>query len=111
MPDEDAKVLDKLLKAVRRELKRHRRQMEVEFEALADASASSKTLNTAIARSITINERANAHLARLSSELAKHSRKLSSRSKDVTHFLASDEIPKAANRAAGRSGGPFSAYC
>jgi uncharacterized membrane protein len=75
MPAENAKVLEKLLKAVRQELKRHRSQMEVEFDALADAGANTKNLNSAIVRAKNINDRANANLAKLSLELAKHSGK------------------------------------
>ena len=75
MPKDDPKAFEKLLNAVRRELRRHRRQMESEFDALTDASASIKNLKSVITRSKDINERANANLAELNQQLTKIIRK------------------------------------
>ena len=75
MPTPDAKALKQLLDDTRRELKRHRRQMEVEFDALAEARANVKNLRSAITRFIEINERANANLAELDERLARIIRK------------------------------------
>jgi chromosome segregation ATPase len=75
MPKDDTKAFEKLLNAVRREVKRHRRQVELEFDALTDASANIKNLKTAIARFKDINERANANLAELNQRLTKVIRK------------------------------------
>jgi hypothetical protein len=75
MPKDATKAFEKLLNAVRRELKRHRRQMEVEFDALTDASANIKNLKSAISRSKDINERANAKLSELNQQLTKIIRK------------------------------------